>query len=1127
MEDRTVFNTAAAALPPPVQAANAEAALRSYRSAAAVLSSFDSESLRPVDSAYVGDSDAVLDLLELCERTPAKGGSRWMLKNSVRRQALQEMCSRAAIERALQANQPRPDDVLQRMFEAYVAETAPPVEKQSPAELVASLQVLDWLEGTLEGLPDRGELTNRLEWQQLLQPFRELVGDNFRGRTKELVDLGRYVANSQVHRTIYEARPLMIFGPGGVGKSTLLARFILETVDRQQPGEFAFCYWDFDRTTLLPEEPMTLLAELVQQLALQFAQIRPQAQKLRRRLLDRLAKSAGARRVIVTRDDVRGELEYRDVAERYIRQSRSQSEYRRELEHLISVMPRSKRTRFLLVLDTFERVQEVSLEFTAALWEFLNELQSMFPFMRVVVAGRVELQKDIPHEPYELKELDEEATKGYLGARGVTDPRLADAIYRKVGGDPLSLRLVVDGLRQGHEDLSQLSALPADFDGLSIDHEMNQGWLYRRYLSRIPAPQVRRLAHPGLVLRQVTPALIRQVLAEPCGVDVPSDEIAESLFEQLAQQVSLVARQGATLRHRPDVRKRMLRALVQTEGGAVYEIHRRAVDFYSQQSADPQIRAEEIYHRLFIARGRDEIDPRWVPGVAKYLRDAVDEIPREMRGYLISKLEITSAEFDWDEGDARSKEDYTATRAQDAIAVNDLVGAVQVLATVCDRLPGSGLFRLEAQALEGLCRYPEAIAAANEGLFSARKAGDVELELDLLLVAIRAHEKLGHFDRAGGSLERAAQLEVTLKAPYAELLALELQMHRLRICRLDPANCHHDHAALCQEAFAALDPLFETAARLNAILLVDLVEEIGVEYPEAVIRLVGLYLSAFDEEAGQRQIGELLREYGQVTGRAHRVVSDALAPIARLLAAGQREQAMRTAGLAPSANWESFFEWFFKGYTPTQRLVSALTGLVHDALMGAGRSQTAMSTVVEQVATALFSAFERRDGLMDFLQREFPAIVGEVAPEATYRETLTNIASVLERQGQTEHLIERALAHQPDNSLLKALRQQIAAAAPTVETAEPGRYDIHIGQVAEGARIFIGDSYARSPTFSRLPREQLDALPKSMPIPSIDRKHGDTALPELVFNWALGMRQAMQAVCQVELAGGTVMPQMK
>jgi len=1132
---------------------HAEAALRSYRFAAAVLSRFDSESLHPIHKKYANDSDAVLDLLEECERIRTEqGDGRWMLKNSIRQQTLKELGTRSAIGRALRANTSRPTDTLQRMFEAYIARSTPLLEQQTIEELIASLQIRDWLDGVLDGLFNREKLTNRLEWQQLLQPFRQLVGEYFRGRSKELADLRKFFAVSQKRRSIYQAKPLMIFGPGGVGKSTLLAKFILETVDEVRMDNFAFCYWDFDRATLLPEEPVTLLAELVLQLGLQFPQLKQQTQTLRQRWLNELSESATVQRTIQTEAGTRGTVAYRDIAQRAIHEGRSDlSRYLNEFATLISGLPRAPETRLMLVLDTFERVQEVSFEFTLALWEFLNNLQSLFPLMRVIVAGRVQLSKEIAHEPYELKELDEEAANGYLVGRGSVNSQLADAIYKRVGGDPLSLRLVLDGLRQEHDDLSKLTELPTDFDGLSIDHELNQGWLYRRYLSRVNDPEIRRLAHPGLILRRVTPELIREVLAMPCKVAVPSDDVAKSLFERLAQQVSLVTREGQwTLRHRADVRKRMLRSLVQTEGPVVFDIERRAIDYYSHQPANPDMRAEEIYHRLFTTINRDEIDARWMPGVAKLLRDAVDEIPPEMRSYLISKLKTTSLKFDWNEADARSKEDFVATRAQDAITVNKLTDALLILSEVRERLPGSKLFRLEAQSLERLGRYPEARIVANEGLFSARKAGDVELELDLLFVALRANEILGQFDRASTLLEEAMRLDVKLQSPDAELLALELLMHRLRICRLDPANCNADISTLRRTAYESLNPLFDTAARQNSILLLKVIEEIGVEYSEMIVRTVALFKSIFDTETSQQQLVSLLREWSDTLGGRRNPSTNTLVNIAKLFESGQREQAMQSIGLTLTDGWARFFAQLFQANTLTQPVVSRLCELIRLALTGAQQTQTATSALVAQVATALLSAFETRDELMAFLQAEFPEHVSNIASMTTFNDAMVNVATLFERQGQTEKLIERALVHQPDNALLKTLHEQLSnvvsresISGSYASTTLVGGADITVegdvisgnivtsggnfvgrdfisGNVSTSGGSFVGRDFINSTVhiFNRsVSQEELKGLPKSAPPFTIgDPSQPVLAAPELVFNWALGMRQAMRSVCLLE-----------
>jgi hypothetical protein len=1083
----------------------AEATLRSYRSAAAVLSTFDSEQLQPAEPRYRDDGDAVLELLEECERVRTQdGGSRWMLRNSVRRRTLHELGTRAAIQRALEANSPRPDEPLQTMFERYVAGHAPPPEAQSAAELSASLQVYDWLDGMIGGLPQRDALAGRLEWQLLLQPFRELLGDHFRGRARELAELRAYVTSDERWRSIYQVEPLMIYGPGGVGKSTLLARFILDTVEGPASDDFTFCYWDFDRPALLPEEPVTLLSELLLQLSLRFERLKPEAQQLRLRWHAQLAESAGSGRGVYTKGGERETSAYRGVVKRRIQERSSDlPRYLNEFRWLVASEPAASDARLLLVLDTFERVQELSLDFTHALWEFLNDLFSIFPRMRVVVAGRAELSDEIAHRPFELAELDEEATKGYLASRGITNTALVNAIFRRVGGDPLSLHLLINALRQEHGDLARVTSLPDDFDELSVDHELNQGWLYRRYLSRIRDEQVRKLAHPGLVLRRVTPALIREVLAVPCKVSVPSDEVAEQLFERLADQASLVRREGpGVLRHRADVRKRMLRALLQTEGDALFDIHRGAVDFYARQPVTAETRAEELYHRLFVERDRTAIEARWLPDVERFLRDAVDEVPPEMRAFLISKLQITAAGFSWSEADAQSREAFVATRAQDALAVSRLNDAVRLLAEVRDRLPGSQLYRLEAQALERLGRHAEARIVANEGLFSARKAGDVELELDLLLSAVRANQRLGQYERARSLLHKAGMLDVALKPPHAELLALELLMHRLRLCRLDLAGCDADRSLLQQQVYAALAPLYEVAARQNTALLLDVAEEIAVERPAALARLGREFPALFEAAECQRGLGKLLRElYTARAGRTNAPAPDLMA-IAEALDGGVAERAFQAAAITPPGNWEALLQAVFAALPPTQPFVSGLVALLRASLVGGHEASSETTALAQQVATALHSAFPDRHALTAFLAAEFPQAAAQLNLASSYSDVLAALAITAERQGQTETLVARALAHAPGNTLLRALQTRLTAAVapmpPDIPSVLGGGGTDEAEHVSSAAQPSVaGVRYA----LERTKDAGLESTGAS--------------------SWALGLRRAMRAVCRVERASTT------
>ena len=92
--------------------------------------------------------------------------------------------------------------------------------------------------------------------------MRRLMGGGFVNREAELERLRAYVGGQP------PAAPLFVCGPGGVGKSTLLAKFLLNELERR---DRAVAYLDIDRPTIMPEQPMTLLAEAVPQLAMQLA----------------------------------------------------------------------------------------------------------------------------------------------------------------------------------------------------------------------------------------------------------------------------------------------------------------------------------------------------------------------------------------------------------------------------------------------------------------------------------------------------------------------------------------------------------------------------------------------------------------------------------------------------------------------------------------------------------------------------------------------------------------------------------------------------------------------------------------------------------------------------------------
>ena len=80
----------------------------------------------------------------------------------------------------------------------------------------------------------------------------------------------------------------MVYGRGGLGKSTLLAKFVLDhALDQLRP--FPFAYLDFDRAGIDASQPLQLLIEVARQVGAQFpsahAELSVLAQDIRSDLL--------------------------------------------------------------------------------------------------------------------------------------------------------------------------------------------------------------------------------------------------------------------------------------------------------------------------------------------------------------------------------------------------------------------------------------------------------------------------------------------------------------------------------------------------------------------------------------------------------------------------------------------------------------------------------------------------------------------------------------------------------------------------------------------------------------------------------------------------------------------------
>lgn len=378
-------------------------------------------------------------------------------------------------------------------------------------------------------------------------------------------------------------RIALVTGIGGSGKSALLAEFIsrLTTSD-----DCATVLLDFDGPHLQSPTTERLTIEFARQLARHFTEYRTELMRFVKCVEDLVGSSEGARN--------------------YRQSSRHEQAIAAMWEQECARV-RFGTKRVVVVLDTLEEVVirgEVEI-ITVGKW--VNFLVFMLGVRRlsVLASGRV-----VPERYF--REAYEKAISSLVVGDLPSDdaiellrrqaPKLsqpvAGELVRRHGGNPLMLRLLGRLLRE-HDD-------PLDDE---VRRPLAHDFLYDRILKRMRTddPLVKRLAHPGLVLRRITPALIRDVLARPLGLGEINDDQARKLFDELARQVWLVepGPKSDIVMHRKDLRRLMLKLMQQDTDltSTLATVHQAAAQFYADGGSSLDTRAaqiEQAYHEAFI-----------------------------------------------------------------------------------------------------------------------------------------------------------------------------------------------------------------------------------------------------------------------------------------------------------------------------------------------------------------------------------------------------------------------------------------------------------------------------------------------------------------------------------------------
>lgn len=695
--------------------------------------------------------DAALDLKEFGIEAPGPDGSpAFRLQLKERREALGKVgIERARAEALAVASEHRTP--TERALLSLLRSEGKNPDLQDRDELVAWQTAVTWIADLDVGAtPNAGEIDQQID---RLDYLRVLGGPDLRrfvGRKRELAELTGAWRKSG-------SRIVLIEGPGGIGKSLLISRFIagLLEPDSRDPAPDAIFHIDFDRRNLQRGGSSAIFAELMRQ-------------------AERWVRSDASREL----RDIGAELTSSGGFETSSRRSRSSY----SLSNVIDPMTRlvgllssgrrripfigNKRPRIILFADTFEQVIRFNDEAVHGVEEVRAVLERAGADVFAIYASRAfdhgwsswdeHYRIRIPQLPRDdaLRYLIDEAKR--IGVK--IGPHEADGVLAVVQGSPLALRLAVSLLEKEGPNTDPRAWI----DDVGLSSDRIQASLYDRILLRIRDEDLRKIAMPGLLVRRLTAQLIAEVLAGPCGLVTSNPADWMWLAEQEGQLFQRDPLDPDALWHRQDVRSLMLPDLDRCIDPVIAgEINERAIHFY-EVLGDPASRAEELYHRLRLDQPVQVIDSRWSQDAGESLRSAIDELPPRAQTYLRERL--GGASVTAFAGEVRQLDaDDPRVREVRGVAERLLQGNAQV-AEVWTLLRSQGLAELRgplgdvvADLLIAGSEFEELIKGARD-IPAHPNGADVAIRAEIFCAVANVHEGLGQVRDASRYWNKAARI---------------------------------------------------------------------------------------------------------------------------------------------------------------------------------------------------------------------------------------------------------------------------------------------------------------------------------------------------------------------------------
>ena len=453
-------------------------------------------------------------------------------------------------------------------------------------------------------------------------------------------DLHRFVGRTGVRRNLLEAwrntkglRRFYLEGPGGIGKSLTVARFIADLLESSRPADRpdAVFHLDFDRLSLHAAREVTIIQELIQQSAQWcFSEQRDELLEMSEYISSPSTEIESAS--LTSRSSESSDLSWLSETLRRFWHNAGRSQ------------------RIIVFVDSFEQVESIDYAAAVSPERVLQRFAANGVDVLIIYASRSFelLNADYDSPILRLSQLSVREADTYLrneAARIGLEPTNAvlNRVRTSVGRSPLALRLAVNLLeRDGGE------FIPDHWTGLLSSPEIAQAMLYDRILRRIRDPQLRKIASPGLLVRRLNAEVIEEVLARPCGIDLAQTD-GKTLMAAARSEGQLFVRDGSdpeALWHRQDVRSTMLANIErETDPELIWDINDGAVRYYEGiDTGDASSRTEELYHRLRLDQDEIMLDTRWTEEAGRPLRQSMHEFPLRAKAYLRRKLGAAAKE---------------------------------------------------------------------------------------------------------------------------------------------------------------------------------------------------------------------------------------------------------------------------------------------------------------------------------------------------------------------------------------------------------------------------------------------------------------------------------------------------